>query len=253
MDDSTRMSRRVELMKRNEKYLKKQREEYEVTKFVSHESLKLPVYGIDAGETPDFTIKTTKGLYSIELTSIVTPDIKAIEVKQKRIVEGARDMFILKYTEKVRVYVMFNNNPIECSKRDEIKYSKELFEIVEKIYLNNKDFKFRTSYKDRVQPTLHIEDIIISNDTDLDNWQPFGAFLVPQVEHKMIENIIKAKEKGLQKYQSQFKENWLVITSNYGERSSANDFAFFKGYNGETKFDKVYVYSLRENEVITLK
>src|ERR1700753_141473 len=99
-------------MDKLEKHRKKEQEEYIVTKFISHESLRLSVYGIDPSETPDFKIKTTQGLYSIEVTSIVTPQIKAVEVMQKRIVDGARELFTAKYREKLRVLVMFSNTPI---------------------------------------------------------------------------------------------------------------------------------------------
>ncbi len=236
-----------------EKHRKKAQEEYIITKFISNDSLRMSAYGLDASETPDFKVKTMQGIFSVELTSIVTPEIKAVEVMQKRIVDGAKELFAAKHKEKLTVLVMFDNTPISCKKSEEPVYSKELFDIVERVYLANRDFEFKTKYKGRIRPTPYLDDIIISNDTNIDNWQPFGAFVVPRPDFSIVDKVIKGKEKGLLKYQQEFKENWLVIAANFGHRSSANDFVFFDGYKANTKFDRVFVYSLREDEFLSLK
>jgi hypothetical protein len=232
---------------------KKDQEEYIIKKFISHKKLNLPVFAVIGNETPDFIIKGPQGTYSIELTRLIDPEIKETEVLQEKIVNGARELFIKKYEENLRVWVTFNDLPITLTKKNESIYYNELFEIVERVYLSNKDFQFETKSKKQINPTHHIEDIYISNKAGFCNWQTFGAFIVSRPDFKIIDDVINSKEKGLNKYKQDFKENWLVIAANFGKRSGAYDFLFIDDYKANTKFDKVFIYNLRENEIINIK
>lgn len=234
-------------------YRKKQLEQRVIEQFISHESLKLRVSAVNASETPDFIIKSLRENYSVELTRLVNPEIKAIEVLQERIVEGAKELFVQKYKEKMRVWVTFNDVPIKCKKGQEDIYSKEIFEFVENVYLTNKDFKFRAKSKRNSPPLPYIEEMYIGNETGICNWQPFEGFIVTRPDFKIIDEAIRSKEKGLQKYHQDYKENWLVIAANFGKQSTALDFMFIETYKATTNFDKVFIYNFRSDEVIPIR
>ena len=68
----------------------------------------------------------------------------------------------------------------------------------------------------------------------------------------LTERILE-KEKNLKKYKDNFDENWLLLSSNFGTKSSASRFDFLDFKEIKTDFDKILVYKYMPNETITIK
>lgn len=232
---------------------KKASERFIVEKFISNANLKLKVFSIVDNETPDFIIKTVEKDISIELTQLINPKLKAQETLNNQIVEGAKELFTSKYKEKLGVWVTFASEGVTCSKIEIPEYSEKLFRIVENIYINNRDFKFEVSSKHSFKSNEFVKHIFVDNKFNNPYWQVVGAYIVDYLDFNLLENIIKSKEKNLEKYGSSYKENWLLITSSFGTKSSAKRFDFINQFELKTTFDKIYIYKFFENKIIEYK
>ncbi len=232
---------------------KKTSERFIVEKFISNANLKLKVFSIVDNETPDFIIKTIEKDISIELTQLINPKLKAQETLNNQIVEGAKELFTSKYKEKLGVLVTFASEGITCRKTEIPEYSEKLFRIVENIYINNRNFKFEVSSRKSFEPNNFIKHIYVDNKFNNPYWQTIGAYLVDYLDFNILEKIIKSKEKNLIKYGDSYKENWLLITSNFGTKSSAKRFDFINQFDLKTTFDKIYIYKFFENKIIEYK
>lgn len=233
--------------------LKKQIERQTIQRFIANKVIDLKGCEIKDSETPDFIIQTQNGSISIELRALVTPEIKAQESLQADIVTGAWGLFRNKYQENIRVLVTFLKSGVHCKKSEIEGLSKQLFEVVESIYLANQTSKFRQVFEARTCPLSFLQKLVIETETGINYWQPLRGFVVSHIDTTALDTIILAKEEGLAKYQTNYKENWLVISANYGTKASARDFAFMGKYTANTEFDRVMVYSYTEDEVIILK
>lgn len=233
-----------------DQYSKKELERYTITKFISNEKLKLRALSLDDSETPDFIMKTMDKKISIELTSLMNPQLKARESLNDSIVARAWELFDSKYEEKLNVWVTFYNWKPNCSKTDIPIYANELFQLVENIYLNNRNYKFNINSKDNFSPADYIQSLFISNDFSFSNWQTFGAYLVEYVDFSLLLNTIKSKESNLFKYENDFDENWLVIAANFGTKSSALRFDYINKIEYKSKFDRVFIYKQFEDKII---
>ncbi len=234
---------------------KKELERHILTKFVSNEKLKLPVTSIDNSETPDFSLKIYKDRkISIELTRLINPNLKKIESFNDRIIKKAQERFDKEFNVPLRVLVTFSDNYLKCSKLKSQHYSNEIFEIVKNIYLNNKNFDFRVSTGLNRRPfNNYIDSLHIDNEFKFSSWQTFGAYLVEYVDFKWLSNVITKKSSNIEKYNENFDENWLVLVSEFGTKSSAHRFDYINQEKIKSQFDKIYIYKFYEDKIIELK
>ncbi len=230
-------------------------ERKELIKFISNENLQLPVYSISDSETPDFILKMIGKEISIEHTRLIKPKLQQTEKYKERIIENAQKMFEEKYPlEKLYVMITFNNIPLNDGKSIQEKYTNEIFALVEKLYLNNKEFNFWLSTKmSKKSITSTIESIDIDNTQNFSCWQSFDSFIVDWIDTDWLKNIIQKKENNIKKYKRKFDEDWLLLVADLGSKASSHRIDFIDFSSIQSKFDKIYLYQYRADEVTTIK
>ena len=233
---------------------KKEIERHHLTSFISNKDLKFLVYEIEDSETPDFIVNIENNLISIEHTRLINPELKKVEQYRERIIQNARKRFRKKYKAELYVLFTFNNIRLKSGKSAEQKYTDEIFYLIENIYLCNKKFDFRVESRDR---TSRVSELIRSFSVDstrnFENWQHFGAYLVDYIDMDWLQKVITKKENNIQRYPKIFYENWLLLVSDFGTKSSAHRFDHIDFSQIKTKFDKVYIYNFRPDEVGSIK
>lgn len=233
---------------------KKQTERCILEKFVSNAKGGFRIALITDSETPDFVIKTfEKKKISIELTRLINPELKEKEQFRTAIVERARDLFREKYSANLEVHVVFENRIIKCKKTEIDKYAKQILEIVESIYVPLQNFEFRVSSHNTIFTHENFDSIFISNELGFTNWQTFGAYIVDKVNFNWLKKIVSQKEENIKRYRETFDENWLLLTSTFGTKSSSFHFDYINFDELQTKFDRVYVYKYFEDSIIEVK
>lgn len=232
---------------------KKERELILLENFISNESLGLRVKSIDEGETPDFIVRELNKNISVELTQLIHPKLIEREAFREKLVDKAQMLFKEKYKDELYVLITFANLHNNFKGNEVDKLAKDIFELVESIYLPNKKYEFHISTKDFKMETKLIEWISVSNNRDLENWQSFGAFLVNEIDVNWVKKVIREKEKMIPKYKGQIDEKWLLLVSNFGFKSDTHSFHYLHQEKMESEFDKIYLYKYREKDIVELK
>lgn len=233
---------------------KKQIERHQLERFVSNDKLKLLVYSIDNCETPDFEVNINKRLVSIEHSRLINPQLQQVEQYRDKIIKLAQKRFEEKYSDKLYVLMTFNNIVLDGGKIAEQNHVEEVFNLIEKIYLDNKRFEFKIeSIRDREKISKTIESFSVDNVQNFSHWQHFGAYLVNWIDMDWLKGIIKKKEQNIIKYSKSYDENWLLLVSNFGTEASAHRTDFIDFSSIESKFEKIYIFSYMADTVITVK
>jgi hypothetical protein len=233
---------------------KKLIEREQLEKFISNEKMKFIVHNITNSETPDFIVNINKRNISIEHTTLIHPELKKVENYRNKIIDNAKKKFEEKYSDYIYTLVTFKNIQLKSGKKEEQKYTDEVFKLIEQIYLTNKNFKFNISSKRRRDNVSEIiEYFSVDNVHNFSHWQHFGAFLVDWIDVNWLQKIILKKENNLGKYANNFNENWLLLVSNFGTKPSAYRTDFIDFSVIKSKFDKIYLYCYREDEVQIIK
>ncbi len=234
---------------------KKRTERHILEKFISNARLELRITSVDnGGEPPDFIITTfEKKRVSVELTSLINPELKEEEEFQSAIVNRAWEFFKEKYKVALEVHVTFAGNRIVCKRSEIDMYAKQVFEVVERAYIPMQHFGFRASSRHTLNLGRNIDSLYISNQDNFDNWQTFGTYIVEKINFNWIKEKVAEKEKALERYCGQAEEKWLVLVSTFGTKSSAYHFDYLNFTELHTKFDKVYAYKYFEDKVIEIK
>lgn len=238
----------------NPKLAKKDKEYNILRKFISHETHGLRIVNIEHSETPDFILHELNKTISVELTELRHQKLKQQESFQIKIVEAAWSKFREKYNANIQVLVNFSHVPIKANANEVKLYIKELHDLVERIWLNNRDYEFRLTNMGRSRKRNHwIDSISVNNVLDIEYWQPFGAFKVDRIDPSWIKKVIEGKEAMLDKYQKTFTERWLLMVANFGDKSSTHDIFFLDMSDLQTKFDHVYLYKYMDNTYQKIK
>jgi hypothetical protein len=238
----------------NPKLAKKDVEYNILRRFISHETHGLRIKDIEPSETPDFILHELHKTISVELTELRHQKLKQKESFQEKIVEAAWSKFRKKYNANIQVLVNFSDVPIKASANEVQRYVDELHDLVERIWLNNRDYEFRLTNMGRSRKRDHwIDSISVNNVVDLEYWQPFGAFKVGRADPSWIKKVIEGKEAKLANYQKSFDERWLLMVANFGDRSSTHDIFFLETGDLQTKFDRVYLYKYMDNTYKRIK
>ncbi|GAA0875196.1 hypothetical protein GCM10009118_16050 [Wandonia haliotis] len=234
---------------------KKQIERSHLERFISNKNFSEDIVKIEDNERPDFILKLKDNrLVSIEHTRLINPDLKKIEEHKDKIIKAAQKIFESKYGEKLYVLITFNNITLQSGKKNEDKYINHVFELVEDVYLKNKGFEFHISSKmNRPAISSLIDSIWIDNSWEFSNWQHFGAYLVEQIDNDWFRGVIDKKERNIKHYNEVFQENWLLMVSDFGSKSSSNSFSGFDFSEIITKFDRVYLFSFRADTITQVK
>lgn len=233
---------------------KKQNERNQLESFVSNDQLKLKVFKIQNSETPDFVVNVDNKIVSIEHTRLINPELQKIEKYSERIIKNAQKLFEEKYFDKLNVLLTFRNIKLRSGKIEEKKYTTEVFNLIEKIYLFNKNFEFHiSSHRNSIKKTQLIESFIVHNQYNYSNWQHFGAYVVDWIDMNWLQNIISKKDNNIERYPKEYDENWLLLVSDFGTKASANRTDFLDFSVIESKFDKIFIYSYRADEVTIIK
>lgn len=234
--------------------MNKEIERNHLTSFISNSKLNLLVYGIEDSETPDFIVNIDNKLISIEHTRLINPHLKKIEQYRERIIKSAQIKFEKKYSAQLYLLVTFNNIILKSGKIAEQKYINEVFTLIENVYLCNKDYEFIVhSKKRKARVSELIESFSVDNSRNFSNWQHFGAYLVDWIDMEWLTEVIEKKENNIERYQNKFSENWLLLVSDFGTKASSHRFDKIDFSEIKTKFDKIYLYSFRADEIEILK
>jgi len=237
---------------------KKSTEKRTLIRFISNKSLRMKLYGIEPMDPPDFKLKRYQREQSksigVELTRVINPSLKMHEAAQDTVVEIARTLFRKEYNLQLEVFVEFSTSEFALDPKSIKKLATKLYELVDSVVKNNTGWRFRVE-SEEINNIQEFHRITIINDTDqnFENWQPFGAFVVPVIDLEWIGNIIKRKEVKIKTYPEAFDEKWLVLATNFGHQSSHFDFGKLKIEFRDSPFDKIYLYKDREDEIIKLK
>lgn len=233
---------------------KKQIERYELEKFISNEDLKLRVYSIKNSETPDFIVNIDKRHISIEHTRLINPNLKEVERYREKIIKSAQKKFNEKYSVDLYVLITFKNVKLEGGRIAEKNYTEEVFNLIEKIYLNNKEFEFSIHSKNnKYSATKHIESFSVYNTRKMNHWQHFGAWKVDWIEKDWLKSIISKKETNIKNYPEKFEENWLLLVSNFGTKASSNRTDFMDFSDIKSDFDKIFIHNFIEDKITIIK
>lgn len=235
--------------------IKKELERDQLIKFISNENLKLRVYSVEDNETPDFEVNIDKQLISIEHSRLINPSLQEKEKYREKIIEEAKKKFDEQYPKnKLYSLFTFGNTKLERGKSAKESYVEEIFKLVKTIYLNNKDYEFNiSSRRSRNNKPKFIESFSITNTRNFSHWQHFGAYRVDWVDMDWLKGIIKKKENNIKKYKKGYKENWLLLVSDFGTKASSTRTDFMDFSTISSDFDKIYIYSFRADEVTIIK
>lgn len=232
---------------------KKKSERRQLESFVSNENLKLRVCGIENRETPDFELILEDGLISVEHTRLIDPKLIEVEQYRDKIIKQAQKRFEEKYPEKLYALITFQNIVLGGGKKAELDYVNHVYDLIEEVYLKNKGYDFKVSSGLHRTGSKLIRSFSVENKMNFSHWQHFGAYKVDWIDMKKLKEKISAKEKNIARYPRKYDENWLLMVSNFGTKASANRTDFLDFSVIESTFDKIYIYSYRENEITVVK
>jgi hypothetical protein len=224
-----------------------------LTDFLKNHTIAHNITAFQASETPDFICEANDKRISIEITGLIDPVRRKIEALQDKIIDDARKRFQSKYNENIVANITFTNQPLRHGLVDLEKYSKELSDEVEKAYLDHRTAPFHVTVKCEPPTSWFIEKISINNKLSYSAWQRLGISRHDWVSQDWLISAIIAKESNLKRYRNKFDENWLILTSNHGTKSSAHRFDFMNFDNIKSDFERIFIYEKMEDEIIVIK
>ncbi len=234
--------------------MKKIIERHHLESFLSHDNIKVPVITINDIETPDFELILPEAKISIEHTRVIYPLKQQREAYQNKIILEAKKRFNSLYSEELYVLITFNEFEFKSGAIAFEVYVNEVFEVVEKIFINNQNFIFeiedKFSGKD-ISPS--IARISVTNKMKFNHWQSFSAYFVPNFNSNSIKKQILKKQNNIKKYQNTYSENWLLLISELGSEASAGTLVTKDFEEFETLFDRVYMYGYITKELSVIK
>lgn len=211
--------------------------------------------GIIETESPDFILYNDRKKISIEITSIVNPELKKGESLRQKIVDKAQEKDIDKYISGLHVHITFTECPIVCKGAELNKLVDQLREKVETLYhkFNIKEVQGYLSFEEKYDDSI-ITTISLSPNQRESSWYTFDSFTFPSVDPLWLVQRVSEKEKILKNYSSKFNENWLLLVANLWEGSSSYDFTSIKkAIKLQTRFHQVFIYLFDERKFIRLK
>lgn len=232
---------------------KKELEKIYFDDFISHKPIDSIIIDIEESETPDFIIHEKNKTISVEVTRLIHPALAEREAFREKIVSKVHELFKAKYNSELYVLIAFSKAQINCKNTEVERFAQNILSIIEKIYLANRKYRFDICADDLEDINEHIESISVSNNRMLENWQSFGAFKVNAIDNNWLRKIIADKEALIENYDRNTDENWLLLVSNFGFKSDTHDFYTSRMEKFESKFNKVFIYTYREKEIINLK
>ena len=204
-------------------------------------------------DPPDIELVTSDKIISIELTDILKSKQKQIERFEEEIFQLAWNMFKTKYSAELYVLVWFSNTPMRTNKRvKKIHYAEAIFEKVEALYLANKDVIFDIDTDESVNQYIDI--ISVGNILGHDHWQRFGGYIVSHANSDWIQTEYIAKKAAqIDNYPKVYDSKWLIMSTRFGQKSSAFRFNKLKINQSQNDFDLILVHDYRANEIYELK
>ena len=230
----------------------KEIEQLQIERFISNVKHGIIFQTLEASETPDFTAETTDKIISIEHTRFINNQSKMIEVYRQSIIDAARLKFEDKYD--VELQCMFRYSDAVMDKQYSKKHYIDLFfNLVETIYLANKERDFRVSTKHCKLENEFVDSINVSSDTTWSNWQSVGAYLVKPIDYKDVQRVINHKASLITQYPNNIDEKWLVIIAGLGHRSSGYRFDLLdRSSIDKNGFDRIYFFDDRSEDTIEI-
>ena len=229
---------------------KKQKERTTLNRFLH--LVKVTPTRISENETPDFDLVVGDRAISVELTDLIDPKVKKIEMYRSRIIEMAKCIFIRKNGDIISAKFIFANVELKGGKENELQYAVALSNAVELYCKGREDEQFNDTIEFEGHHCDFLHEILVANDQGSTYWEDFGAHGVPGVDENWLKSRIKNKEEHLGKYSDTYDECWLILTARFGKKSSAFSFDFVVDQY-ISSFDKIFLYKLIDDEVMTLK
>jgi hypothetical protein len=238
---------------------KKELEEHYFNRFINHPDVKLEIIKFTQldNDPPDFEFETFNGnKISVEMTNIMNPKLKALEEAQRKVVSKAQAKFKKKRVKDfLRVLVGFRplTEDVKLTPAFIEKNADDLFKIVLDVCLRNEHCTYRVKINE--WPYFHdfFREVTVSNELNWDIWQPFGSFIVPHIDQNTFSQSILSKEKKLHSYIGNYQENWLLLTTNFGHKSTAYRYDMLEKNFGDSDFDKIFILKDGQYELITIK
>lgn len=235
---------------------KKQAEKRLFTKFLSNQSLNHTVSSVCEMDPPDFSFDLFENNefkeVSVELTRIFNPTLKKNEAAQEKIMMLANDKFKKTRDDGLVVYVDFTLELLPLDNKSLNLLANELFEFVNQIAERNEGLSYTVRSLDHPPFHKYFRTLTVSNEDEYENWQPFGAFMVPYIEENWFLEIVRAKEQKIINYPKKFDKKWIVLLSNFGHQSSSYQFSIANTFEN-SPFDKIYIYQYFNDVIIKLK
>ncbi|MEM6734563.1 MAG: hypothetical protein AAF620_00715 [Bacteroidota bacterium] len=225
-------------------------ERYVLGNFLENIDLQIPIIGIDNFESPDFVLKCPNRKISVEHTRYIHPKHKQIEEFRKKIIDTAKEKFESIHSQPLRVFFHYSRRIMDTKINPKSYYVDLLVQMVENIYLSNKDRNFVVSTKRNKRENIYIDRVSISNDIDRNLWQWIGAHLVEFADLDKLQKIINAKSMLTGKYQIETDEKWLLIEASKGFKSSSYRFDhIIRGELQKGEFDRVFLFDCGPGDI----
>ncbi|WP_373056370.1 hypothetical protein [Zunongwangia sp. H14] len=227
-------------------------ERRQIEKFISNKSHGIDFILLEEYETPDFIAKTLDTKISIEHTRYIDEKNKMIERYRQQIIDAARERFEREVGVNLQVSFRYSHNPMDKEHKKQF-YIDMLFDMVNKIYQVNKEYKFRVSTSKMKVENKYIDSLTVQSETTWSNWQSTGAFLVKPADYKQVQKYIDKKSALICNYPIDIDEKWLVIIAGIGYRSSGFRFDLLDCSNlSRKKFNRVFFFDERTEKIIEL-
>lgn len=227
---------------------------HQLKRFLANPNIGFSATNVErANDPPDFKITVEDKIVSVEVTRVIDSELKEKEEFRNRIINRAATLFQEKYDDELYCLITFLNVQLDGGQPMLQKYCDELFREIERIFIQHRGSEFNLTVKRHQMSSGFIDRISMRNTMGFSHWQHFSAHKVDWIDLGKLQTIISRKEQDIKNYAGTFDENWLLIVSNIGTKSSTNRFDFLDFSSIEATFNKVFVYKEMEDEIYVIK
>ncbi|MBN8837203.1 MAG: hypothetical protein J0I09_08090 [Sphingobacteriia bacterium] len=234
----------------------KKRQEFKwVQSFIGLNQKELSGMAVTQSETPDFILQSPRKKISLEVTTLIDPELKKKESLKEKIVRQAREKAGGKYPDGLHVHVSFASEDIICRANEIDRYAENICSIVDDIYTKN-DVKNATGFPSFTQEFTDglISSVSVWPNQKQTHWSTEQSFAFAWIDPDALVKRIREKETILKKYAKHFNENWLLLVANLWDESSSYDFTNIKKRVAlSTPFHRVCIYQWMDNRFVKLK
>lgn len=179
---------------------------------------------------------------------------RANEANQDIICQNVRKWLIKNIPSNFEIHIFFSNQIIPNSEIK--KLSNKIIRVIETYLpeLNLNEFsRIIVDDYDKIPDKLGYISIITFPRLTEHHVTKAGSSFIPKLNREKIISNVRHKEKFIKNYRQFTDLNWLILTINESIFSSEFDFIDEDYGSIQTDFDKVFVFSFRDQKIATLK